>query len=742
MKRSDLRKSGCALFCSAMVFGVVFLLSCSGGGGGGSNGAQGSAGPTGPAGPAGPPGGPLVTTEESCDVCHGTGKVADVAVFHPDPTAADVTLSNISLTNTGGKPVVSFHAVKAAGPFTAAGPVTDIVPGDLRFLMADLVPADTDTVGGWGKWPTPYFERWVSETGNAARFVNNGGGDYTYTINTAFSSASTSGAPDYDPAHTQRLAIVVTGHKDANGNAVTDNTVGFLDFVVPAAGTGAVPLDSQRLFVTADACKKCHSPDFVEAHHADRYRDTRTCVICHSPLGTSFGTEMQTDNAFLPILIHQIHAAIDNPAFPDAIRGLGFGGVTFPQDVRNCTICHTNSGLNLGTGDKIDNWKNHPTDKICQSCHTDVNFVTGANHGPNGVGGPQPNSACTVCHYENPTSEPFVVPISLAHDTTPRKAGTNGYWDVNGYKPENIPEFDVHLDITPHLAIGSYYVAGDTLEVRVTLTDHATGSAVPSAVYTASQGAAGVAGGGLNVASLYVYGPRARSVPVLATGTMTDPAFNSETDIPTQEHQLFVPSADPLVTTNNSGFGYRLLKIPADMTPGTYMVRVRIGDYGRVTDNNYRIESTALQTIQIGTATVEFKVAGNNCTDCHGTGTAPFHDARHAVVFNTDQCLACHDQSGNFAIPIANRVHAVHSANPEGDIYNIEAGSINASRDWSDVTFPQDILFTDPPPPRCIACHTSGDRTYQTLPYMMPCAGCHVGRPGVLDHMRQNGGPF
>jgi OmcA/MtrC family decaheme c-type cytochrome len=731
MKRSDLRNSRYALFCSAMILGALLLVGCDGGGG---SGPQGAAGPTGPAGPVGPPGGPLVTTEESCVVCHGTGTTADIAVFHPDPTAADVTLSNIALTNSGGKPVVSFHAVKAAGPFTAAGPVTDIVPGDLRFLLADLVPAGTATVGGWGTWPTPYFERWVSETGNAARFVNNGGGDYTYTINTAFSSASTTGAPDYDPTHTQRLAIVVTGHKDASGNAVTDNTVGFLDFVVPAAGTNAVPLDSQRMFVTADACKKCHSQDFVEAHHADRYRDTRTCVICDSPVGTSFGTEMQTDNAFLPVLIHQIHAAIDNPAFPDAIRGLGFGGVTFPQDVRNCVICHSNpAGLNLGTGNQIDNWKNHPTDKICQSCHTDVNFETGANH----PGGIQTNATCNACHL-NGTA--FSLSVVQAHDTTPRIAGTNGGLDA-GYLPENIPEFNVALSITPP-ANGSYYVAGETPEVRVTLTDHATGLPVAPAIYTTPQGAAGVYGDGLNVASLYVYGSRARSVPVLATGTMTDPAFNSETDIPTQEHLLFVPGADPRVTTNSTGFGYRLLPIPADMTAGTYMVRVRIGDYGRVGTGNYRIESIGFQNIQIGTATVEFKVSGNNCIDCHGTGTAPFHDERHAVVFNTDQCLACHDQSGNFAIPIANRVHAVHSANPSGDIYNIEAGTISASRDWSDVTFPQDILFTDPPPPRCIACHSSGDRTYQTLPYMMPCAGCHVGRPGVLDHMRQNGGPF
>ncbi len=255
----------------------------------------------------------------------------------------------------------------------------------------------------------------------------------------------------------------------------------------------------------------------------------------------------------------------------------------------------------------------------------------------------------------------------------------------------NVPEFDVALTITPPVN-GSYYVAGEAPEVRVTLKNHATGIAVAPAVYTTPQDDAGVTGGGLNVASLYVYGPRAKSVPVLATGTITDPAFDSATGTPTQEHDLFVGGADPLVTTDSSGFGYRLLPIPADMTAGTYMVRVRIGDYGRVGTGDYHIESIAFTNIQIGTATVEAKVAGDACINCHGTGTAPFHDERHAVVFNTDQCLACHDQSGNFAIPIANRVHAVHSANPAGDIYVIKGGD-PSSRDWSDVTYPQDISY-------------------------------------------------
>jgi Outer membrane cytochrome MtrC/MtrF-like, domains II/IV len=702
------------------VVGAILLIGCSGN--------NGSTGATGPAGPAGPSGAGA-DTEESCIVCHSTGKTADIAVAHPDPSGADVTISSIALTNTtGGIPVVTFHAA------TSAGPVTDLTFDDVRFYLADLVPANTATAT-WGTWPSPYFERWAAETSSTvgADFDNttdNDNGNYTYTFVTAFGSAAALlEAPEYDPTHTQRLVIRVSGHNDTDGNPITNNSVGFLDFVVPAVGDPAVALDSQRLFVTADACKKCHSARFQQAAHADGYLDTRTCVICHSPLG-HYGTLMQTDTAYLSAFIHKIHASIDIAKFADENRGLGFGAVAYPQNIANCVVCHTDSGLSLGTGDEIDHWKTNPSSAVCGSCHVDLNFTTGANH----LGGPQVDADCHVCHPSTGHLNPATgASVTEAHDTAVDA--------VLNPVPENVPEFDVALSITAP-SNGSYYVAGEAPEVRVTLTDHATGLAVDPAVYTAAQDSAGVTGGGLAVAALYVYGPRAKAVPVLATGTSTDPDFDSSTDTPVQEHDLFTGGSDPQVTTDASGFGYQLLAIPSDMTNGTYMVRVRIGDYDRVGSSDYRIESIAFTNIQIGTATVEAKVAGDACVDCHGTGTAPFHDDRHAVVFNTDQCLACHDQSGNFAVPIANRVHAVHSANSDGDLYNITGGS---GRDWSDITYPQNIQMADAEnglEPRCVGCHTSADTTYKTYPFMMPCAGCHVGGTGVLDHMRQNGGPF
>lgn len=705
MSRSHLKRIRNLLPCLVIPLAAFLVIGCSG--------SDGSTGATGPTGPAGPPG-PVTASAESCAVCHSGGKIADIAPLHPDPTAKDQIVSNITLANQGGIPVVSFHVA------TADGPVTDVALSALRFYIADLVPAGTVTTVG--TFDTPYFEQWSAETSTSGgNFVNNGSGNYTYTFTTSFGTPTGGSGlnhADFNTSHVQRLVLRATGTA-----GVTNNTVGFLDFNIPASGATAVALDSQRQFVTIDACKKCHGPRMDEAAHANGYLDTRACDICHSPFyGSSRHAVgfMNDDKAILPVFIHQIHAAIANPIFSAEVYGLGFGGVTYPQDVKNCVVCHTNSGLNLGTGDQTNNWKTHPTAQVCGSCHTTMNFITGENH-PGGV--QLTNNYCIACH---PASGPgFGKSITAGHDTTPTGV--------------NVPEFDVTLGITQPTN-GSYYQAGETPTVTVTLKDHASGLPVDPAIYTTPQDTKGVAGGGLNVASLYVYGPRAKAVPVLATGTVTDPAFKTGT--PTQGHNLFVGGTDPQVMTDSSGFKYKLLPIPADMKAGTYMVRVRIGDYGYVSDTNYHIESTDFADIQVGTATVENKVAGAACINCHGTGTAPWHDARHAVVVDTDECLSCHDQSGNHAVPIANRVHAVHDANSAGDIYNIDDGGV---RDWSIITYPQDIS-------RCVTCHNSGDTTYKSNPFMMPCAGCHVSiitsagttspDDPTLGHMRQNGGHF
>ena len=742
MKRRKLKKGDrYALFFAVMILGALLMIGC------GSNGDTGATGPTGP---------PGTTTEvikevpiqtsETCNVCHSAGAIADVAVYHPNPTGKDVTLSSIQLTNNGGIPTVTFHAA------TTSGPVTGLVSDDFYFMIADLVPGSTavPSVTSYGTWASPYFERWAYEgppsqysTPPRGTFTDLTNGDYSYAFLTTFADATTE-APDYSAAHTQRLVIVASGHDDANGNAVTNNTVGFLDFVVPAVGAAATPLDSQRLFVTADACKKCHGAPFQQAAHADRYLDTRTCVICHSPLG-HYGTTMQDDSAYLSVFIHKIHdhQVWTDPTgavvFPLENRGLGFGKVNYPQDIENCVVCHNNDSKMTGIDDQTNNWRTHPTIEVCSSCHPTVDFSAGTLTHP---GGAQTNDTCKTCHPA--TGFGYGKSITVAHNTTPHFKDPLIANDQNT-DTNDIPEFDVNISLSPDPPPNGlgYYEAGDVITVTVTLKDLATGLPVPSTVYTDSQDVAGNTGGGLNEADLFVYGPRAKAVPVLATDTVTDPTFKSGTDTPIQGHNLLVDSTDPQVSNDSAGFHYRLLPIPTGMTAGTYLVRFEGTDYGYVSSTSYKTHSTALVKFQVRTDKVEDKVAGDACTDCHGSTRMHLTGQyAHNAPFDTDYCLSCHDQAKVHAIPIANRVHAVHSANSDGDLYFI-GGS--GTRDWSDITFPQNIQMADAlvgEKPRCVACHTSGDRTYLTNPFAMPCVGCHGDADGILDHMVQNGASF
>ena len=254
----------------------------------------------------------------------------------------------------------------------------------------------------------------------------------------------------------------------------------------------------------------------------------------------------------------------------------------------------------------------------------------------------------------------------------------------------------------------------------MTLRKHSDNTVVNPLFDTTPQGAVAVTtDNALRVASLYVYGPRNEAIPVLADNTITDPArnFDNVTTFATQAHSLFVGSVgDNLVRTDNTGFRYQLLTIPAGMTPGTYMVRARFADYSRVNDNNFIVESIAFRTIQIGTATVEPRLSGDACVDCHGTGTAPFHDARHVVLWKPDECLACHDKSGNHADYLGNRTHAVHRSTVTGDLLGA---------DWFEVTYPR-------PANNCLTCHTETLETpvWET-PDMVACGGCHGSNPNA-----------
>jgi hypothetical protein len=387
-------------------------------------------------------------------------------------------------------------------------------------------------------------------------------------------------------------------------------------------------------------------------------------------------------------MVHRIHNA---GVFPQLEGGIDFSEVTYPQHIYTCAKCH-------GGAPEENLSFEIMTAANCGSCHDDVDFATGTNH----AAGAQPDSACTTCHVQGIAGS--LDDIATAHDPTP--------------PPENVSEYAVTITMTPP-ANGTYYVAGEAPVVTVTL------AGALQVDYDANP-EEGTTDSALAVANLYVYGPRAEAVPVLTTNSTTDPAWDPTTN-PTQGHSLLLTglvSTDPLVQTDNNAYRYQLLPIPADMQPGTYMVRFEGEDYGTPgapAVPEYWTASSGLITFQVGQAEEEPKVSGDACTNCHGdtimhlTGAHPHH-----VPFDTDGCLGCHDKSENYGNYIGNRVHAVHSASATGDLH-LSGG---LPRDWSEVTFPQEVN-------NCTICHT--DTTTDTPVWRTPdevaCGGCHGTQP-------------
>ena len=313
------------------------------------------------------PGGPAIN--ESCAVCHGPGRVFGVEAVHAGLQAqVDVVASiddvTIDVNDAMGTATVTVD-------FTVTGPRGEYVWGlgaasssqpdrfaYLRFALSQLMPPD-------GLSGDP--DTWVSYTTgdrDPTNLIDHRDGTYTYVFGTDLYDL-------YVESNRHRLLLMVTGDIVEQAKNVT------YDFV-PEQLPGPFDFDLSRDIVTTSACNDCHGRLGSELgsasfHGGGRYT-AEGCATCHT-------TTLGEGAAEFGPMVHEIHTAQNIEGLQD------FSEVTYPQDPRNCTTCHA--------GPDGSNWKNRPSMTGCQSCHPDVDFVTGAGH----AGGLQFNNAnCSFCH--------------------------------------------------------------------------------------------------------------------------------------------------------------------------------------------------------------------------------------------------------------------------------------------------------------------------------------------------------
>jgi OmcA/MtrC family decaheme c-type cytochrome len=648
------------------------------------------------------------STDESCNVCHGENAVADVAVVHPMLIKPEV--SNIVVSRAGDILTVTFDVTADGDPVEGIGSggpfgINGSTDSDLRVYMASIVPAGTVTANApQTTWGNDYLESWAEErgTGSGGVIAETAPGSYSFTMGTPITAIGGVDAPDALPTDMQRVYV----RADARDFEGLNRTMGVADFMIPADGASTAVLadgDTTRTIVTMEACTQCHGDPLERAAHGGGYQSPQVCNICHSPIGER-GDEMQADGAWLASLIHGIHQATADTTAWD------WSEVTYPRHPSDCGVCHFDAGQ-----DAYADWT-IPKVETCTTCH---------NVGPTEHPYDQADdSLCSACHTPGSNIIGGVeVGVTEVHKVKTLKNDPAHEGNI----VSNVHAYEASLDITAP-ANGNFYVAGEAPVVTVTATNHV------AADYTTAPADGGV----FTAANVYVYGPRSHPFPILTPGSTTDPAFDPATMTADQGRSMLISAAadDPNVLTDTLGFKYQLQAIPDDLAAGTYMVMAYATDLtncSAVYRGSVCIDGWVYQTIQIGTATEDLKVAGD-CAGCHDP--QDWSTFYHRSYFGTDGCIACHDHSGNHANVIANRVHAVHAASATGDLLGADwsGGDPEIER----IEFPRNAYA-------CEACHTSGNTSYiaesaQPVGWYVPCIGCHGDTPGANAHMNQNGG--
>lgn len=472
-----------------------------------------------PCATSGDNGTPRITNKHGTDTLLSSGEYVDACKF----------FAKAKITSVRAKPngdvTVDFTVVDVNGNAVIGIP-------SINANIAKLMPAS----GGES------FNKWVSyiyraETVSGSSFPNPDGtttnqayregngtltdhrnGYYTYKFATNIANVvkPVGGTlVTYDRRLTHRVSIMMGGHSGPTADAV-------FDFVPDGSG-----VTETRNIVETTNCYACHGEKEFHGHGGDRLT-VEVCVTCHNPdnLDAQGGETLD-----MKVMIHKIHAGgelasipgpdgivWDNPgtaADESADNGKyaiwgnrntkhEWWKAEFPAVIENCTKCHQGAGAN------VSNWKNLPSRQACGSCHDNVDFASGINHG----GGPQANdNSCSDCH--TPDGVSYGGSVTDAHN-----------WSTKDQR--NIPEFDIGLTVSSP-GNGTHFVAGESPVVSIVINDGGRPIDHTTAVKDtdgkegcASPFVCPAADGKFDHIYLMVHGPRAERAPVLSTAARAD----------------------------------------------------------------------------------------------------------------------------------------------------------------------------------------------------------------------------
>jgi len=445
----------CGLLVAAI--SIAALVGCNG-----SSGSTGATGPAGPTGAAGAPGtaatniGSMTQAQWSAQKLQGTVTNVNMNSGQPIVTFKVTNSEGVPLSGLGGADPSGFSnhfGFTIAKLVTPANPANNgnVMPSywvNYEFVQPPATPTGTAAISGY---PDPEYK--------AANLTDNGDGTYTYQYNLNLSQVAANalaasatftgnkaladlGDLTYSASDTFRILILAGGQATGSGAipapapVLTSANIVY-DFVGTAPNT---PITAPNDIVTPASCNACHSKLSMHANYMPPVQDTHACVVCHTDqmkfnfadaragvTGTTLpaGTTGKLDGfaiGLFPNFIHKIHMGNNL-----SLQGYSFDGTPinslpftqFPQDVRNCNTCHTNTAA-VTTPATVtvngvttpwptvppiatataqgDNWNMAPGRAACGACHDTTVFSTNTNHG-NGITTTYlDDSKCATCH--------------------------------------------------------------------------------------------------------------------------------------------------------------------------------------------------------------------------------------------------------------------------------------------------------------------------------------------------------
>ena len=387
-------------------------------------------GPQGEQGPGGPPG-------QAGEVITITTSPADVAPLPPDagltpqqaqprvsfdPAALPAGTQQVEISGSPARLTVAFTLTDDTG-----APLDRAVLDPLRFTLSHL---DVEPQTGLTHWLSDIFRTQTSQTPpltgltvlqpfeeTNGTYTALGNGVYRYTFATALPA-------DFAPSKTYRVGV--QARRTIEERRFVDNAT--LDFR-PDGGTRLATRD----VVKTENCQRCHEPF---AFHGGIRIEVKVCVQCHTPQlvdpdhidpipGNPVNPFFDPNNPAkplpnpldLPVLVHRTHVGRELREREDNPDASNFSFVQFPQDIRNCTVCHT------GTTE-ANNYKTAPNRTACGGCHVNEWFgdpaATPPNLQPHPTGPQFDDTRCTLCHTAEGAAE-FDISVRGAH-TNPQRS--------------------------------------------------------------------------------------------------------------------------------------------------------------------------------------------------------------------------------------------------------------------------------------------------------------------------------